>query len=118
MRFLVFGFERDKVPDADVIFDCRILNDPQRHPQYKQLTGADPEIQQYVRRSAMFGMLFGYVLTVLRGMPYNSVVAFGCAFGKHRSRAVAHLAREVLVAEGAPIEDIAPYVWLNRRGGA
>lgn len=116
MRILVFGYDRDEVPWADVIFDCRRLNNPDRHPQYRQLTGKSLEIQAYVRDSKGFEALWADLIGRVQPWGEEVVVALGCAFGKHRSRAVAHmLARHAREFWGWEVEPIQPYVFLDGR---
>lgn len=113
MRLLVFGYNRGPVPKADAVIDCRLLDNPHRHPRYRQMTGAAVEIQAYVSASQGFDKLWQRVVDTIMSLPDDATVAFGCAFGKHRSRAVAHLASRYLRSAGRDVEDISPYVYSN-----
>lgn len=48
-------------------------------------------------------------------MPDDAVVAFGCAWGKHRSRALAHMAATYLAECCRPVEPIEPYTFRDGR---
>ena len=75
------------------IFDCRAVHNPGRYEAYKQLTGKDQEVADFLEsKSEMPGFLFHVfalvdqsVTTYLdRGFSHLSV-NFGCTGGQHRS---------------------------------
>ena len=115
MRLLVFGYERDHVPDGATVVDCRGLRNPDRVDGYRALTGADPQVQLYVIASNGFLALWADVVRLLDRLPDDAVVAFGCAWGKHRSRALAYLVKAHLEEEGRPVDGPNQYVWNDGR---
>ncbi len=75
------------------IFDCRHLNNPGRHDQYKQLTGKDLSVQVFLdTRSKLPEFLRDVFSTVDRAVDRyiergfeHLQVSFGCTGGRHRS---------------------------------
>jgi len=75
------------------VFDCRAIQNPGRFPEYKFLTGKDPEVQLFLEdKSAMpeflppvFSLVSNSVEVYLdRGFTHLTV-SFGCTGGQHRS---------------------------------
>jgi UPF0042 nucleotide-binding protein len=90
---LSFGFKNGVPLDADMVFDVRFLPNPHFVPEFRKLTGLDPNVAAYVRgfpQTAEFLdrvtdlMLYLLPHYVQEGKSYLTV-AFGCTGGQHRS---------------------------------
>ena len=75
------------------VFDCRAINNPGRYPEFKFLSGKDPEVQQFLRQNSEMKWFLKPVKTLVeqsvknylqRGFTHLSV-NFGCTGGQHRS---------------------------------
>lgn len=116
----VFSFSYKKGYPADYtgngggfMFDCRGMHNPGRYEEYKQLTGLDKpvidflekrgEVQEFVRKA--FGVVESSIDTYIRRGFSNLQIGFGCTGGQHRSVYCAqHLAE--LIAEKYPYINI------------
>ena len=88
-----FGFKNGVPLDADMVFDVRFLPNPHFVPEFRNKTGKDPAVAEYVRsfpQTTEFMQrvteLMLYLLPhyVEEGKSYLTV-AFGCTGGQHRS---------------------------------
>jgi UPF0042 nucleotide-binding protein len=88
-----FGFKNGVPLDADMVFDVRFLPNPHFVPEFRNKTGRDPAVAEYVRsfpQTTEFMQrvteLMLYLLPhyVEEGKSYLTV-AFGCTGGQHRS---------------------------------
>lgn len=75
------------------VFDCRALPNPGREDKYKNLTGRDQEVIDYLKASNQVNIFFEQVFKLVdqsienylkRGFS-NLMVNFGCTGGQHRS---------------------------------
>lgn len=92
-----FGFKHGHPPDADMVFDVRMLANPNFTPRLKPLDGSNTQIKNFVFGDdnarifidKAFKML-DFVVGAYGGKdkPYLNV-AIGCTGGRHRSVAVA-----------------------------
>lgn len=75
------------------VFDCRYLNNPGRHQEYKQLTGKDKPVIQFLQNNSDIDSFLSSVwqitdsaIKVYRSRGFTSLqIAFGCTGGQHRS---------------------------------
>ena len=92
-----FAYRQGIPPDADLVFDARILPNPFYEPGLAALTGRDAPVVAYLRAQPETGVLVNAIATYIRAalpgfMADNRArvhVAIGCTGGKHRSVYVA-----------------------------
>jgi len=105
---LSFGFKNGVPLDADMVFDVRFLPNPHFVPEFRNKTGLDPSVAEYVRgfpQTVEFldrvSDLLLYLLPhyVEEGKSYLTI-AFGCTGGQHRSvMMVEEMARRLKAAD-------------------
>lgn len=75
------------------VFDCRFINNPGRLVQYKEKTGMDPEVKEFLHSNSSVDEFLKNVWNIIdkavevyssRGFT-SLQVAFGCTGGQHRS---------------------------------
>jgi RNase adapter protein RapZ len=90
---LSFGFKNGVPLDADMVFDVRFLPNPHFVPEFRNKTGLDPRVADYVRGFPQTGefldkvtdlMLYLLPHYVEEGKSYLTI-GFGCTGGQHRS---------------------------------
>lgn len=90
---LSFGFKNGVPLDADMVFDVRFLPNPHFVPEFRNKTGKDAKVAEYVRSFPQTMefltrvtelMLYLLPYYVEEGKSYLTV-AFGCTGGQHRS---------------------------------
>jgi UPF0042 nucleotide-binding protein len=88
-----FGFKNGVPTDADLVFDVRFLPNPHFIPEFRELTGKNPKVAQYVESFAQTEEFLRKITDLLEfllphyikeGKSYLTV-AFGCTGGQHRS---------------------------------
>jgi RNase adapter protein RapZ len=92
-----FAYRNGIPPDADLVFDARILPNPFYEPGLAVLTGRDAPVAEYLRAQPETGVLVrairAYLEVTLPGFVADNRarvhVAVGCTGGKHRSVYVA-----------------------------
>lgn len=75
------------------IFDCRAINNPGRYPEFKELTGRDLAVQEFLEQKSEISLFLNAVKilvdqsvrTYLERDFTNLSVSFGCTGGQHRS---------------------------------
>ncbi|MGA9527564.1 MAG: RNase adapter RapZ [Terriglobales bacterium] len=92
-----FGFKHGVPDDADLVFDVRFLPNPHFVPEFRPLTGRDPQVAKYIRSFpqtkefiSRIGDLLVYLLPhyIHEGKSYLTI-SFGCTGGQHRSVMIA-----------------------------
>jgi UPF0042 nucleotide-binding protein len=103
-----FGFKNGVPTDADLVFDVRFLPNPHFVPEFRELTGKNPKVAQYVQSfpqteeflEKTTGMLeFLLPHYIKEGKSYLTV-AFGCTGGQHRSVFIAEEMKRRLECAG------------------
>lgn len=82
-------------PMAPRIFDCRLLNNPHNDPELRRMTGRDKAVQRMVLKSTKATAMLEQAYQWAQDHP-DQPIAFGCAYGKHRSVALAELLAKLL----------------------
>ena len=77
-------------PRAPHIIDCRSLYNPHNDAKLRRMTGRDKEVQDIVCQSRGAQWIIQDVVAYLIRQQ-DATVAFGCAYGKHRSVAMAEM---------------------------
>jgi UPF0042 nucleotide-binding protein len=93
LLFESFAYKRGVPPDADFVFDARVLPNPHWNPELRPLSGRDREVRAYLESQADVIQYVAQVtqfldtwLPKLRSDTRSYVtVAFGCTGGRHRS---------------------------------
>jgi UPF0042 nucleotide-binding protein len=93
LLFESFAYKRGVPPDADFVFDARVLPNPHWNPELRPLSGRDGEVRAYIDSQADVIQYMAQVtqfldtwLPKLRSDTRSYVtVAFGCTGGRHRS---------------------------------
>ena len=103
-----FGFKNGVPTDADLVFDVRFLPNPHFVPEFRELTGKNPKVAQYVqsfpqteefleKTEDMLDFLLPHYIK--EGKSYLTV-AFGCTGGQHRSVFIAEEMKRRLETAG------------------
>jgi UPF0042 nucleotide-binding protein len=93
LLFESFAYKRGVPPDADFVFDARVLPNPHWNPELRPLSGRDGEVRAYLESQVDVTQYIAQVtqfldtwLPKLRSDTRSYVtVAFGCTGGRHRS---------------------------------
>ncbi|HEX2607564.1 MAG TPA: RNase adapter RapZ [Flavisolibacter sp.] len=98
VRICSFSY-RKGIPEDDTgngggfVFDCRGIDNPGRHEQYKEIHGRDKPVMEYLERQTRMQDFLNSVFDIVdisveeyikRGFT-NLAVNFGCTGGQHRS---------------------------------
>jgi UPF0042 nucleotide-binding protein len=103
-----FGFKYGVPEDADLVFDVRFLPNPHFVPEFRPLTGRDPEVAKYIRSFPQtrefirrISELLVYLLPhyIREGKSYLTI-SFGCTGGQHRSVMIAEDVTKMLKKAG------------------
>ncbi|HZO54780.1 MAG TPA: RNase adapter RapZ [Bryobacteraceae bacterium] len=88
-----FGYRNGVPHDGDLVFDVRFLPNPNYIPEFKPLTGRNPQVARYIRSfpqtqefvSRISEMLIYLLPHYIREGKSYLTIAFGCTGGQHRS---------------------------------
>ena len=93
LLFESFAYRRGVPPDADFVFDARVLPNPHWDARLRPLSGRDAavrenldaqaEVNDYVRQ--IEGFLDAWLPRLRSGSRSYATIAFGCTGGRHRS---------------------------------
>jgi len=92
-----FGYKSGVPLDADLVFDVRFLPNPHFVPEFRNLTGKDPKVENYIvsfpQTREFLDRITELLLFLLphyihEGKSYLTL-AFGCTGGQHRSVTIA-----------------------------
>ena len=109
-----FGYRHGIPPDSDLVFDVRFLPNPNYIPQYKDLTGKNPNVAKYIRSFPQtnefmerISDLLQYLLPhyIEEGKSYLTI-SFGCTGGHHRSVMMAEEIRKRLGKMGYRVKGL------------
>jgi RNase adapter protein RapZ len=101
-----FAYRNGIPPDADLVFDARVLPNPYYEAGLAALTGRDAPVIEFLERQADTATLVASIATFLQdNLPRFAKdnrarvhIAIGCTGGQHRSIYVANALRAQLVA--------------------
>lgn len=97
-KIISFGFgSGERPPHADLVIDCRLIQNPHKLPLLRKLDGRDPGVRRYVQESRGYWQVMRKAIEFAQANP-EATVAFGCLGGRHRSVALAEILRESLAA--------------------
>lgn len=93
LLFQSFAYRRGVPPDADFVFDARVLPNPHWDARLRPLSGRDPEVREHLGSEpdviAYAGQVQAFLdswLPKLRSETRSyATIAFGCSGGRHRS---------------------------------
>jgi aminoglycoside/choline kinase family phosphotransferase len=130
LKVRIFSFSYHKQMPADdsgngggFVFDARSLPNPGREEQFKQLTGKDALVIDYLKQQDSVHQYFAAVLSLVdatvagyqqRGFK-NLMVSFGCTGGQHRSVFLAEQLAKHLRTKGG-VEVVLRHIELEKMG--
>jgi UPF0042 nucleotide-binding protein len=103
-----FGYRKGVPLDADLVFDVRFLPNPHFVPEFRNLTGKDPKVENYIisfpQTREFLDRITDLLLFLLphyinEGKSYLTL-AFGCTGGQHRSVMIAEEVARRLARHG------------------
>lgn len=103
-----FGFRHGVPETSDLVFDVRFLPNPNYIPEYRHLTGLDPQVAGYVRSfpqtieflNRIEDLLVYLIPHYIREGKSYLTVSFGCTGGHHRSVMMAEAVAQRLREKG------------------
>jgi RNase adapter protein RapZ len=108
LLFESFAYRKGVPPEADFVFDARVLPNPHWEPQLRPLSGRDAAVREYLEQQpavlAYADQVAGFLDHWLPGLRSDTrsyaTVAFGCSGGRHRSVYLAERVAEHFRAQG------------------
>ncbi|MHA6346655.1 RNase adapter RapZ [Roseivivax sp. CAU 1761] len=108
VSLMSFSYKRGVPQGADMIFDCRFLQNPHWVAELRPLTGLDAEVAAHVAGDARYARFLDRVTDLLTFLlpayrdegKAHFAVGFGCTGGQHRSVAVTESVAGGLAAAG------------------
>jgi len=103
-----FSFKRGTPRSADMVLDCRFLQNPHWQADLRPKTGQDPAVGAFVAKDPLFQPFVDQIMGMLNlllpafkaeGKAYFTL-AFGCTGGRHRSVHLAETAGFLLAEAG------------------
>lgn len=98
VRIQSFSFKRgipidEKGHGGGFVFDCRLLPNPGRLPEYANLTGNDSQVIEFLQKEKATELFFGHIKSIVEQAIANYqsrnftdlMILFGCTGGQHRS---------------------------------
>lgn len=107
-----FGYRKGVPLDADLVFDVRFLPNPHFVPEFRNLTGMDPKVENYIigfpQTREFLDRVTDLLLFLLphyinEGKSYLTL-AFGCTGGQHRSVMIAEEIARRLARHGFEVK--------------
>lgn len=103
-----FSYKRGLPRGADLVWDCRFLNNPHWVEGLRPLNGTDAEVAKYVGSDQRYAPFFAKLTDVAAFLlpafqeegKTHLAIAMGCTGGQHRSVAVAEELGKVLANKG------------------
>jgi UPF0042 nucleotide-binding protein len=117
-----FAYQSGVPSEADVVFDCRFLENPHYKDDLRPLSGLDEPVTRFVLDQADAREFLDLVERTLRFQVPRAAArdcsyltfAIGCTGGRHRSVALVEALKQRLAA-GAPLGNPAPRVFVRHR---
>jgi len=103
-----FSYKRGLPRSADMVFDCRFLQNPHWVPELRAMTGREVDVAAYVSQDPRYETFFSQVSELCTTLlpaylaegKSHLTLAFGCSGGRHRSVAVAEAIAQTLAKAG------------------
>jgi len=101
------GIPGDSTPNGGgFVFDCRFIYNPGRKEEFKQLTGLDEPVLNFLDNNEEMQRFLSQVLDIINPAINNYIsrdftdlmISFGCTGGQHRSVYATEKLRELLEA--------------------
>ena len=122
LHFISFGYKYGIPPEADYVFDARILPNPYFNPELKPLNGENPLIKQYLLNYDITKTFLNFLTEFLNWLiPVYAksnkrylTLAIGCTGGRHRSVALSEFLIENLKKSFPEVEFIVSHRDINK----
>jgi len=108
VTLMSFGFKREVMPQAELVFDVRFLKNPHYDPALQAMTGLDALVGEHVKSDPDFAEFYqkltGLLTLTLRRFVEKeretTTIAIGCTGGQHRSVYIAQKLGAFLQKQG------------------